>query len=597
MGEIREYLSEKIGNEYRNWRPTDTIFITAPTGSGKTYFVINVLLKYAVASNKRILYVVNRKVLKEQIEEEIKKVHLEIRKQFEVGVNIKNFITVKTYQNLEERFCFHKNGRDEIINEMNHYDYIIYDEAHYFYSDSNFNTYTEVSFDLLRYLFDWKIQIFISATMERVKKIIENRKVYYPWDHNYRGVSLRGCVQGRISEPQILWKSSKIYAAPRDYGFVNMKSIANLKDLPAIVLNNIAETKDKWLIFVDSIQMGKDLCKELEKQCTKKNKKANELIFLDARFREDEEATNTMENIIRKQKSDKRITISTAVMDNGISLHDEELRNIVIVADSEETFVQMLGRKRQDNQTVNLYICQRDEAYFNKRLAEVTNIINFYFDYLTELNCAWCLPDIKNGCKQYLYPAVAKFERDYKWNLYYQQKVLHAVLQSKRAYECMKHLCYVLDGVLCVNTFAVEKYCNLKEFYKEMADEMKKDDTAFLKKQMAWLGKSENENLVSGEEGIDQVYKKQIEDSIEKLLGGLEEKHLNQAKYIEFKMENLQALLFFFKNRDDAFIQGLKKNDRVLALQHFNELMNELELPYKMNSSKVNSGVYIIKKN
>ncbi len=36
-------------------------------------------------------------------------------------------------------------------------------------------------------------------------------------------------------------------------------------------------------------------------------------------------------------------------MDNGISLEDEYLRNIVIMADTKETFIQMLGRKRIKN--------------------------------------------------------------------------------------------------------------------------------------------------------------------------------------------------------------------------------------------------------
>ncbi len=49
-------------------------------------------------------------------------------------------------------------------------------------------------------------------------------------------------------------------------------------------------------------------------------------------------------------------------MDNGISLEDEYLRNIVIMADTKETFIQMLGRKRikNNNEKLNLYILKRD---------------------------------------------------------------------------------------------------------------------------------------------------------------------------------------------------------------------------------------------
>lgn len=65
---------------------------------------------------------------------------------------------------------------------------------------------------------------------------------------------------------------------------------------------------------------------------------------------------------IVKEKRSKKILITTSVMDNGISLEDEYLRNIVIMADTKETFIQMLGRKRikNNNEKLNLYILKRD---------------------------------------------------------------------------------------------------------------------------------------------------------------------------------------------------------------------------------------------
>lgn len=50
------------------------MFITAPTGSGKTYFILNTLLPYARERNWNILYLVNRKILKEQLEEDVKEI-------------------------------------------------------------------------------------------------------------------------------------------------------------------------------------------------------------------------------------------------------------------------------------------------------------------------------------------------------------------------------------------------------------------------------------------------------------------------------------------------------------------------------------------
>lgn len=65
------YISEEIGNDFKQWGTNDNnkyVLLNGGTGSGKTHFTINVLLKYCAEHNKRILYLCNRKVLKNQIE-------------------------------------------------------------------------------------------------------------------------------------------------------------------------------------------------------------------------------------------------------------------------------------------------------------------------------------------------------------------------------------------------------------------------------------------------------------------------------------------------------------------------------------------------
>ena len=42
-----EYISDKIGEQYKEWKQNDRVYITAPTGSGKTQFILKVLLPYA----------------------------------------------------------------------------------------------------------------------------------------------------------------------------------------------------------------------------------------------------------------------------------------------------------------------------------------------------------------------------------------------------------------------------------------------------------------------------------------------------------------------------------------------------------------------
>ena len=49
--------------------------------------------------------------------------------------------------------------------------------------------------------------------------------------------------------------------------------------------------------------------------------------------------------------------ISTTVLDNGVSIHDSDLKHIVLPSHNKTEFLQMIGRKRlADNETVKLYI-------------------------------------------------------------------------------------------------------------------------------------------------------------------------------------------------------------------------------------------------
>ena len=76
---IKKYVSELIGEEYKKWKEGDTVIITTPTGSGKTSFVLSKLLQQAVEENMHILYLCNRKVLSEQFREQSKQKLINIK--------------------------------------------------------------------------------------------------------------------------------------------------------------------------------------------------------------------------------------------------------------------------------------------------------------------------------------------------------------------------------------------------------------------------------------------------------------------------------------------------------------------------------------
>lgn len=43
MTNEKKYLADQIGEEYKSWKEGELIFIQAPTGTGKSYFILNVL--------------------------------------------------------------------------------------------------------------------------------------------------------------------------------------------------------------------------------------------------------------------------------------------------------------------------------------------------------------------------------------------------------------------------------------------------------------------------------------------------------------------------------------------------------------------------
>lgn len=60
MEQNNKYVTDIIKeNDYQSWN-NENVFIDCPTGSGKTFFILTVLAKYAKENNQEILYLCNR---------------------------------------------------------------------------------------------------------------------------------------------------------------------------------------------------------------------------------------------------------------------------------------------------------------------------------------------------------------------------------------------------------------------------------------------------------------------------------------------------------------------------------------------------------
>jgi len=171
------YISDIIGDDYQNWNTDKFVIICAPTGTGKTHFIINKLLPYVRDSGKQMVFVTNRTALKKQIQNDIR----------QTNSTLETAITVTTYQHLAHIFfppqkaILYENDEDPLEQlsvedqAILDCDYLVFDEAHYFLSDMEFNESIAEATDNIMTLMNRKkrVAVFMTATIENLYLYID----------------------------------------------------------------------------------------------------------------------------------------------------------------------------------------------------------------------------------------------------------------------------------------------------------------------------------------------------------------------------------------------------------------------------------------
>ena len=191
---LKQYLSEQIGDSYKNWDDKDIVIISTSTGSGKTTFIAQILLPYATKRNEKIIYICNRRALKEQ---DLTNFRRDLEKKYPDNPNFVDdcldHIFVQTYQYCETAKAYpnfknilsvkeqekeQENGRREktqLQNNTINAKYYIFDEAHYFICDSLFNQNTNY---WNKKSFSEGINIFLTATPEPLLLYLNRNKLH-----------------------------------------------------------------------------------------------------------------------------------------------------------------------------------------------------------------------------------------------------------------------------------------------------------------------------------------------------------------------------------------------------------------------------------
>lgn len=289
-------------DDIRNWKENDIISIKAGTGVGKSYFIKNQLHAFAKLNNKKILFLVHRTNCKNQFVDEIAK----DRKA--------DTIDIRTYQAIENVIM------NKGIFDLSQYQYIVCDEFHYFISDASFNITTDISLNEI--LQQQKaIKIFMSATGDYVKNYMKNVK-------NLHIIN---------------------YEIPITYDFIKTLTFFNFDETLESFAEQCIKDDAKSIFFIESAEKAYNLYIKFKDKsifnCSKSNNKYYKYV--------DSEKINTM---LKEQKFNENILITTTCMDAGVNLIDLNLKHIVCDVGDIGTLIQCIGRKRQQNDDDKIYL-------------------------------------------------------------------------------------------------------------------------------------------------------------------------------------------------------------------------------------------------
>lgn len=389
-----EKLFANIGSKEPNgYKPRfaapQPMLISAPTGSGKSTFILEKLMPFAKKRFLKILFLSNRSAITLQ-----QKVALLYEKHLAEtstlttteSIHFDN-VDIMTYQRFGQIYCAGNQNNNWPI-----YDFVILDEAHFFYSDTAFNPWTDSILKCLIYLWADSQRIYMTATPEKVLPII----LQYERDmlalHFNRNLEYE--PQHTISERvrMMTYLEFQIYQFPYNYEQVDLHFFQQWDD----ILHQIKDSgkNEKWLLFVKKKWDGKQMLKAM------KSLKVSAL-YIDANSKK--RHSSKYQELIRRHKFDEKVLISTSVLDCGFDIHDDDLMHVVVDSADETQIKQMVGRKRlTEGMTVHLYIRVWSSKDVGKRLSRAkavkTNIekINIDPTWFVLANWGNLAPDFQN---------------------------------------------------------------------------------------------------------------------------------------------------------------------------------------------------------
>ena len=442
------YVSDELYQQFLFWKLGDIVIITAQTGAGKTYFVLNQLLPFLHSQEKRLLYLSNRTALRDQV-------GLAYDKKYS-----DNILTIN-YQEFEKINLDDKYPSERAM-AINNCSFWIMDEAHYFLTDAPFNGDVLSCLNTIQNHRKHHVLVFMTATPEYLLltlgecKLIPSTPPAFNFFNGSTSLSFDYICKGILHDAYLVFQLSSpsnilTHKESTDRARVHRRNLEIASDLytsmPTVdnfwalnaameaakfdyILPNKFQEKiqdyqryfeqaiqdvyyyhagdgysyvrpayfsslhqlcdqiqktpstEKWMIFVSSKKTGEKirlLLKNKEIDSTMITATSKELEVKGAE--EQPWEYQVYHSIVTTESSPERITIATAVLDNGINLRDRHLKHIAILEMNPTTFLQMLGRKRlsADEKYVTVYFQKKDvgevKAFFQKSILQYVKFI------------------------------------------------------------------------------------------------------------------------------------------------------------------------------------------------------------------------------
>lgn len=518
-----DYVSARLSSVFNDWTCNVPVGIFSETGTGKNTFVEKVLMADAIKKGQNVLLFSNRVALNRQTKKRLAKIfELEylVDKYTDLGLDdLTDFggLTVVSYQQLEAWI----NESSYKLAELQKMDfaYVICDEVHYFTSDCGFNAFTDISLDYIVHQFRKSVRVYMTATPDEVFPVLRNKE-------KTLGIVYESGYPVGLFEWQV-------YEFACDFSYINAYAFDGIEDLAEI----IKRSDEKWAVFVDKIDIGKQLIEKLGKGTliTAESKKVESPSY------------PSFKKIVDEEKYDEQILVSTAVLENGINIKDYHVKNVAIFCNDKVRFLQTLGRiRRIENCLLDVYIANVSKDEVTRRYNSISRTKKAIGNYYANVT------DFYN---QYIYNAAPR-------------------ANVKGSFTVLK------DGTAHINEIFPIKIRHFDTvFWEEMKNKFEAgEENPVLKAKFGWLGM---------EFQVEQVVGiKQIKAAKEALIMFME-RHVGQqiikTEQLVFreKFSTLYRTVYGQRKED-------KQDNQVYGLNVIKKLLEDRGMPYTVNNEQRN---------